>query len=343
MPLPMRGFRLYRLELFRGGKRAERERQPFGREGWHYGDYLTKVTEDRLLGQKFNESPRLDYFLTRGAGQDPGGDDDEDSPESVFEVQNVRVVGRRIMIQYRAGGVGAYAAGVSPRAGLPDVDLRELAAVNEQRAWVLLPDDGLFGVMVAESAGRASGELLLLRWVHAASKAEENGAAHWRVRAVPVTDPLHLQELIDEEALREVVLTRVEETGERSNPHERIVVRSPLKTGPVRRGVTDLLRSWLSSREHPATAAEGAGQLAAILDENLADMNFDDGYVKVKGDETSSQRLRPDLAHDIFTYSLGRGYRTEAGVLRQAREVAERLQELSELALPWVDALEGEG
>lgn len=46
----------------------------------------------------------------------------------------------------------------------PDVDVSDHAVLNAQRAWFLLPADGLTGLLVAESVGRASGENMLQRW-----------------------------------------------------------------------------------------------------------------------------------------------------------------------------------
>ena len=330
-PRPTRGFRLHELRLYYGQKRDE---VPFVTKDSNYAQHLENIAGAHLLHKKFAKPPRLDYFSHAAGPAEDDEDGDEDEPPVIFHVQDVKRDGRRVQIKYRAGNVGAYSHAVSPEADEVDVDMRGRAAVNEQRAWFLLPSEGgKVGLLVAESAGRAAGEESLRRWLHAASRAERNPEPHWRLGMKAVSDPEHVNSLINEEAMREVVLLRREEQLDRSTSVVQFTIRSPLKTEYSRRKFANIVRRWFEQPD-TLTVREGASELAAIIHPGFKDVPFDDGYVRAKGDD-SPQQLRPDLARDIFTYSLGPGWLDDLDVLKKAQEVASRIQELSDLEVPW--------
>ena len=328
---PSRGFRLHELELFRGQTQTA---VAFEREGFSYADHLEEAIGVHLLGVRLVGKPRLDYF-SHDLGPE-ADDEDEDAATSLFELHDLRRDGRRIWVTYRAGGVGAFRWAV-PRSGGAPVDVQDHAVINEQRACFLLPPgEGTVGLLVAESAGRSASEHSLRAWVHAASKAVRGQEPHWRLRTRAVADPDHVRQLINEEAVQEVVLMRKEETADRSTTVEPFTIRAPLKTAYSRRTTVQRLTGWANRDSNdPLSLREGARELAAIIDPRLAEVNFDDGYVKVKGDSDSGQQLRPDLARDVFTYRLGPGMRSEDSVLTEARGVADSILGLSDLELPW--------
>ncbi len=324
------GFRLYEVQLFRGQKR---DSQPFALKDEHYADHLERIVEDHLLGEKFDELPSLNYFLKAEEPEEAEGDEEESSV--LFETEKLGRQGTRVRIKYRSGSVGSYALAVSRRRGDPDVDVSEHAVLNAQRAWFLLPADGLTGLLVAESVGRASGETMLQRWLHAASRVDRAPEPHWRLALTGVGDPEHMQALLDEESMQEIVLLRHEEQPDRSTTVEPFKIQSKLKSTYAKRTAAQTAMSWFERRSNPLSTREGAKQLAAILDPALANVDFNDGYIKASAEDTSGQQLRPDLAKDIFTYRLGPGVATEGRVLRQAREVVEGISKLSDLDLPW--------
>ena len=328
---PTRGFRLHEVRLYRGRKRDE---VPFLTEESNYAEHLDKIVRAHLLGRKFDKPPRADYFAHAAGPTDDDEGGEEDEPSVIFHVQDIKRDGRMVHIRYRAGNVGAYSHAVSPAVDEADVDMRGRAAVNEQRAWFLLPaEGGTVGLAVAESAGRAAGEESLRRWLQTASGAERSPEPYWRLGMTAVSDPEHVDSLIQEEAMREVVLSRREEQPDRSTTVEPFIIRSSLKTEYARRKIYNVVRSWID-QPNPLTARQGAAQLAAIIDPGFKDVPFDDGYVKAKGDD-SGQQLRPDVVRDIFTYNLGPGWLPDAIVLRKAQEVAARIHELSDLEVPW--------
>lgn len=325
------GFRLYEVQLFRGQKR---DPQPFALKDEHYADHLERIVDKYLLGEKFDQLPSLNHFLTAGEPEEAEGDEEESSV-LLFEVEKMGRHGTRVRITYRSGSVGSYALAVSRRREDPDVDVSDHAVLNAQRAWFLLPADGLTGVLVAESVGRASGENMLQRWLHAVSRAERAPDSHWRLGLTGVADPEHMRALLDEESMDEIVLLRHEEQPDRSTTVEPFKIQSKLKSSYAKRTAASTAMRWFERRSNPLSTREGAKQLAAILDPALADVDFNDGYIKASAEDTSGQQLRPDLAKDIFTYRLGPGAATEARVLRQAREVVEGISKLSDLDLPW--------
>jgi hypothetical protein len=324
------GFRLYEVQLFRGRKQSP---QSFALGDEHYADHLERVVQDHLLAEKFDHPPSLDHFVRSKEPDEVEGDEDE--PSVLFEVEELGRHGTRVRIKYRSGSVGSYALAVSRRRGDPDVDVSEHAVLSPQRAWFLLPAEGLTGLLVAESVGRASGENMLQRWLHAASRADRAPEAHWRLALTGVGDPEHMQALLDEESMEEIVLLRHEEQPDRSTTVEPFKIQSKLKSAYAKRSAAQTAMNWFERRSNPLSTREGARQLAAILDPSLAKVDFNDGYIKASAEDTSGQQLRPDLAKDIFTYRLGPGVATEARVLGQAREVVEGISKLSDLDLPW--------
>lgn len=328
---PSRGYRLYELQLFLGQRQ---DPQPFVSKDQNYLEHVRDIIDAHLLGKRLEGPPRLNAF-THADG--PGGDDasEEEDVSRIFEVHDVREQDQRLWVTYRSGGVGNYRWAV-PRGGGDPVDVSEHAVTNEQRACLLIPPrDATVGLLVAESAGRANGETTLQRWLHAASKAYLNNGSYFRLRLKAVADPAHVAELVDEQSVQEVVLQRRQEQPDRSTTTEPFTIRAPLKTEYSRRRTVETLRGWVGQRENPLSVREGARQLAAIIDPQFADVIFDDGYVKAKGDNDSGQQLRPDLAKDIFTYKLGPGWSSDSAVLREARTTAEGIHGLSELELPW--------
>lgn len=329
---PSRGFRLYEIQLYRGqGQTAV----PFMSDDLDYAQHLQEIIRTHLLDVRLDRKPRLDAF-TRVPEIVDEQDEDEERAASIFEVHDLRPDGRQVALTYRAGSIGSFRWAVPPGEGEP-VDVSGHAVTNEQRAFFLLPPAGeTTGVLLAESAGRATGEHALHRWLHAASKATNGGTApYWRLALDAVADPEHVRQLLDEDSLQEVVLSRREETTDRSTTVEPFTIRAPLRTQYSRRQTADVLRGWANRDRDPLSVQEGAQQLAAIIDRRFRDVSFDDGYVRARGEQDSGQHLRPDLAKDIFTYSLGSGWHSDAAVLRAAAEVAERLHGLSDLDLPW--------
>lgn len=224
------GFRLYEVQLFRGQKR---DPQPFALRDEHYADHLERIVDSRLLGEKFDQPPSLNHFVRPEESEEPDGEEDQSSV--FFELEELRRQGAPVRMQYRSGSVGSYALAVSRRRGDPDVDVSEHAVLNAQRAWFLLPTDGLTGLLVAESVGRASGENMLQRWLHAASRADRAPEPHWRLALTGVGDPEHMQSLLDEESMEEIVLLRHEEQPDRSTTVEPFKIQSKLKSSYAKR------------------------------------------------------------------------------------------------------------
>lgn len=330
-----RGFRLAELTLHEARRH---DPKPFVTDGFNFSAVLEKAAADRLLHRKLTTPPSVGALGPASTGSfsdDPGvGVDDDAGPAVVFEIQELTRSGRRLSITYRSGAVGAFSSAVSTVEEETDVDVSDRAVINEQRAWLLLPPAGTGGLLVAESAGRSAGEHTLRRWLNEACRVTAGDGTAWRLLATPVSDPKHVEELLNEESMQEIVLSRREETADRSTRSEPFTLRAPLKTQYTRRQAADRLQGWLERRTNPLSVQEGARELAAIVDERFRDVEFDDGYVKAKGDD-SGQQLRPDLARDIFTYSLGPGLRSEGAVLSEARQVVQRIQGLTEMELPW--------
>lgn len=176
---------------------------------------------------------------------------------------------------------------------------------------------------------------MLQRWLHAASRADRAPEPHWRLGLTGVGDPEHMQALLDEESMQEIVLLRHEEQPDRSTTVEPFKIQSKLRSSYAKRTAAQTAMNWFERRSNPLSTREGAKQLAAILDPTLANVDFNDGYIKASAEDTSGQQLRPDLAKDIFTYRLGSGVATEARLLKQAREVVEGISKLSDLDSPW--------
>lgn len=328
-----RGFKLHTLKLHSGQKQSD---LAFDSDAFSYASHVEVCVREHLLNVRLTKKPRLDSFTRQ-----PEIDSDSDLGSDVggiqpfFEVESVSRDGRRLSITYHAGNIGSYRWARPAGAG-DALDVSDHAVGNEQRAIFLFPPPGGKGaLLVAESAGRAAGEHTLRGWLAAASKAERGQDPHWRLSMTTVADPEHVRELINEDAVREIVLQRREETPDRSTSTTAFKISSQLKLVTDKKRVVDRLLAWVTLGDQPLSNREGAKQLAAIIDPRFADLEFTDGYVKVGSDEDSGQRLRPDLGSDIFTYRLPPGWLTDSGVLQRAREVAQRTRELSVLDLPW--------
>jgi len=277
---PSRGFRLAELTLHEGRRH---EPKPFVSNGLNYAAVLETAVTGHLLIHKLTGSrvtgalapiTVADIVDDEGVGTDDGEDA---GPAVVFEVQKLHRSGRMIAITYRSGAVGAFSSAVSTVQDEVDVDVSGRAVINEQRAWFLLPPAGTIGLLIAESAGRSAGEYTLCRWLNEAVRVEAGDDPAWRLRAARVSDPEHVRDLLEEESLQEIVLSRREETDDRSTQSEPFTIRAPLRTQYSRRQAAERLQGWLARRTDPLSVQEGARQLAAIIDARFRDVDFDDG------------------------------------------------------------------
>ncbi len=333
---PNRGFRLHELRLYQGQRQTA---MPFEADDRNYIDHLEEIVKSHLLNVRLDAKPRPDFFAHRegpDAGVEVEDDGEAEDPTSIFEIHELRREGRgRLWLTYRSGSIGAYRWAVPRGTDIP-VDVSQHAVTNEQRACFLAPSaPGTVGLLIAESAGRATGEHALRAWLHAASKATMGQDPHWRLKYTPVADPAHVRELVNEDDVQEVVLMRREETPERNTQADPFTIRAPLITQRSRSAAVQRVLGWFERRDDPLTPRQGARELAAIIDRRFENVDFDDGYVKVKGSYDAGQQLRPDLAKDIFTYRLGAGWASEGFVLRRAQGVAENIHGVSNLELPW--------
>jgi hypothetical protein len=324
-----RGFRLWEFSVHLGMTRPALDFTLPGKPPEHLSTHLQSLTHGMLLGQQMHVPPHLRHFF-----RDPADIAAEaDSRDSLFEVRDLAVTGRRLRITYRTGGFGNYEAAV-PRGRGREVDVRRHALTNDQRVLFLFPEEGRKGLMIAESVRGTSGEETLLRWLHAASMFARDPDPHWRIRARRVADPEHLANLIKADALDAIVLHRRDQRGTRATTTEPFTVRAPIKTAYVRRMAARTLVGW-RERDAPLSAQQGARELAAILDSELADIPFEDGYVRASADGDAGQQLRPDFKREMFTYLLPGGRLDDDEVVAEARAVANRIAGLSDLPITW--------
>jgi hypothetical protein len=302
---------------------------------------------------------------------------EEDAPiqdrlrgKAAFRLERSAVSGNIVYGLIRKGVYGSHDLALGPDPEAEDVPLEGFAPSSGYRFILNLPSTGTVGTLAVEDIGRSTPADLLARWLRhesqvVARKDMERRQAEspndvvelrpwWNPLFRQMTDPDHLNEILASGQFGEIRLEKRGADTARSpkgNLKYRVVAPrvAESKTDELRQVVGEWLRRDLAADER-TTDAQGARQLAALIDDtDLADIDFDDGYLKPA--EAGSRAISPSRLTDMFVYpqTSGPSDRRTPGIdfYKAVRDVAGRLakrDDASAVGVQWPASLDvGEG
>lgn len=315
----------------------------------HYVSYLAEVLK-RLERRLLVGDPKLT----------PDTDVEEVSEEGViqerlrgkvaFRLEHFVVDGFVVHGVIRKGIYGSHDIALGPDQDAEDMPLDGRAPSSAYRFVINLPESGVSGAMAVEAIGTSCPADHFARWLRYESrqlsedqyrKAREEATGDdvpvrstwWNPLARQMTDPGHLDNLLRSGLFSEIRLEK-RAYGAGRGPKGDLTYKITAPSIPASRvsQLREVLRGWFrgeGSDGNRPTDADGAAQLAALIDPtDLADIHFDDGYIKI--DEPGSRAISPSRLRDLFTYpqSSAPSDRPTPGLTfyLAVRDVAVRLQ-----------------
>lgn len=299
------GVRLYEIELARGrGVKAQPFVEKTADGEWSYRDYA-----HRILAKKVGKPQR---------GLPLSPDADPPTPQELREKPVVALLriekkGRHTLGELDYGRTNGHDKAIPH----PDVanqdalDITDYAPTRPYRFALIIPESGTVGILAVESISGACPARYIVQWLRkwsmddAAKKDSKsplpNGKVRpwWRLRAEPIGDPKQLMNFIDESEAESMVLVHRRVTGGRLRKDEKFRVEAQVQSGmsgKVMKAVQDAIR---------VKAGDGgmAKELAALLGDELQDVDFDDGWVVIDT-ELGLRQVSPSRLPDVFTYPV---------------------------------------
>jgi hypothetical protein len=78
-------------------------------------------------------------------------------------------------------------------------------------------------------------------------------------------------------------------------------------------------------------------ELAAIVGPEIANLDFDDGYVVVQGTDGRTKRIRPGSLDDVFTYPLREYIKEDRHFYVKVEDAIRSLENTAGLSIDWDD------
>lgn len=305
--MPRYGFRLYKVNRVRGvqGKPA-----PFtieGRSG-HYVDELADLVDDLAHQGNLSGTPAL---VDAADGSSPASMWDRQdllgqAGTPRLRVESSSVSGRRLSVTVEFGKIGPYPRALGMNKA-EDVTIEAKAPGGSHRVELLLPNDGLVGVMAVESVNSSAPGPALIQWLGAAGKQRAarpraTGPDWWRLRATQIKDWHRFHEMVTAGTATEIVLTR-RGTSPSSRPYvSNLRVRAAVNVRPDE----SRLGAWIARvlEGAPSDRAAILDELSHLAGEDVGSIQFTDGWIAV---ETSAgtTRIGPSRIDDVFIYPTG--------------------------------------
>lgn len=297
--MPAYGYRMFVVELREGRGRKAVDFAKCGDENY-------AVVLERLLGSLLGNvkvgTPRraiedVDETLEAAA---PVDDDDEDGPlEKGWLVTHHERHGNTVYARVRYGIFGDHDQALA-RSGDDHADLKDKAPSREYRIALALPRSGLQGIMAVEDVGRSCPLDPTIKWLSQASKDEASPG--WRLSWRPMMDSQQLRRLLEQGRLDKIELVKYAVGQDRSRNQRELVLTAPRLEGQWLQDVSSKVLDWGrryqqrragESDEQLPSDREAAQQLAAVLGQNVAGMDFDDGYVVVSQVAGGKKNISP--------------------------------------------------
>lgn len=306
------GFKLFNARVVRGMKgSAAQDVSKVGPEGGqHYSEYLSKDVLPTLVGyNSLTGVPRLIVLA----------DEDKLPPITDYQVEGevgdprlrfteVDVEGHHVFFKMNYGRVGQYktAAAVDPD---EDTDIDEAAASNSYRSCLFLPKAGNKGLLAVESISGVTPAHLIPRWLkrgsHEVAMGTEPAGQAYGLAATGVVDLERLRLMLTADNNARIHLEKKTISGSGRRQTKKLVLEEYIRTDAERRGVLDYAQSVLGFGDD--TAGNGLAELVELVDGNVGDVGFDDGYIVFQSETDGSKKIGPNHLDQVFVYQISAG------------------------------------
>ncbi|WP_460664536.1 hypothetical protein [Kribbella swartbergensis] len=320
------GFKLYSAKVVRGLRgRAALDVSTLGQDGdLHYADYLADVllpelhslgnlTGNPRLTLVGEELPPLSDYMTEGV---------QDDPRVAFS-NPTRHGSHTVLFTVSYGTVGRYETAAGADA-TKDAAIADMSTNRLYRCCLFLPKTGIKGVMAVENIRGSSPAAMVPRWLKRMSHEIANAS-------IPKRDPygLGMHGVLDLERLKEMLgqanKTRIHLAKKTLSPtsdrwEKQIVLEETITTEAKRQGVFDYAKMVLGMDVEEAKG-HGVVELVDLVDENVGDPGFNEGYVAIESD-AGTKKIGPRHLDRIFVYPVSEEHRPTDDVwLKEVKRV----------------------
>jgi hypothetical protein len=350
------GYRLFEIHLRERNGHKDKEMSDVA--GVHLAELVASVIDNQLMA-------RTVVGMPDAAADDTPPDEDPNRNKPGMQITACKRIGHQVHVDVLYGRYSDFRRALRPPGSAePDAELDGLAPAREYRLILNFPPKGTKGVLIAEDIGRSCPVKMFIRWFRHASQEEavslgtaaaagnsdpEKAAASavWhRLAAYPMSDPGHLKKLIDDGLLDRVELTKTS-IGKAGTPSKRGMELTVSDLKPKHQAALAALAIQWSKRKFAPddeegkkaakiTDADGARSLATILGDDIAILDFDDGYLVLK-EGGKSKNISPSRLSDLFIYPIDRDRQpSRVAFYERGRDTAKSLAKSSETAsLEW--------
>jgi hypothetical protein len=301
------GFKLFNAKVVRGmkGSAAQDVSKVGPSDNQHYGDYISKEVLPSLISSNtLTGMPRLIVLrdetdlppITEHNVEGIPGD-----PRVRFT--SVSVDGYHVLFKLIYGKVGQYqtAAAVAPE---DDADIDEAAVSREYRCCLLLPETGARGVLAVESINGATPAHLIPRWLKRGShevaiKTEPKGPVYG-LSATGVVDLERLRQMLSRDNQARIHLEKKTVSGSGRRRTKKLVLEEYIRTDAERENVISYAQSVLGFGDE--STGNGLVELVELVDENVGDVGFDEGYIVFQSETDGTKKIGPNHLDQVFVY-----------------------------------------
>lgn len=334
------GFRLFQVKLRRENKQKD---LPFVStsegETWRYVDHARKLLE--------GNAGRRERGLPHMAPESAEDDLESAKKRPLFEVDEYSTLGEHLTFTVSLGARTGHEMAMSDpdEVDAEDIDISEHYPARSYRGVLLLPEEGTEGILALEAISRACPRHPLTRWMSAWSKAEAipdekgKGPAWWKLIANSLIDEDTFSKFVRDSAAETIILKRNKVTRDRKIETDELDLRVEIAREVLRDGAMEHIKGWIRSlREGRGIPShEAASSIAALVGEELANLDFDETEVSLFNSQTGKHRkVSPSHLPDVFTYPVTEDIPPELSVLYASmRAVVQRVQPSLYAQLDW--------
>ncbi|WP_370942028.1 hypothetical protein AB5J62_23250 [Amycolatopsis sp. cg5] len=328
------GYRLFKVELREGFGRSSVDFSKCKDE--HYLDVASRLLQ-LLMSTQVGRPLLRNNLSIEDEIDPPEGEVETFSGQKAFQVISEKKIQWAIYGEVFAGLFSEYEVALGVPGRTEDRELGDHAPSKRFRFALILPEEGTAGVLVVEVIGRTCPVDLITRWLAYCSQQqalaeeidEENdkefrparakAARWWRPVAQAMMDNDRLLQIIKEGRFGSVELVKHEIQSDRTRQKVKFKLKAPAVDEGVVKEVTAAIKTWFNERLPSDTAdvrkissnKDGAKTLAAIFGADVANLDFDDGWVQVEDEAGRPTNISPSRMSEIFTYPLSVGKKVD--------------------------------
>jgi hypothetical protein len=256
-----------------------------------------------------------------------------------LRVVEVTADARRVSATVEYGHLG-YAHRALAERREDDAQLDNKSPVQFFRVEFLLPEQGETGLIAAETISGGSALPVLVSWINHTMRGKYGDDAMVRLMAPQMTDTARVDALLKRDAVAEIHLVKHGAEIDGMPSDGKITVVEQVRTTSKMQNAKTLVDSWVARlrSKDGMTEDQRKGEiraLAGVVSDVFAEVEFDDGVVKLDPGTGRMVEVRPSRIGELFIYEISDLWPDQDEWLGRTREQILALAGAEGLSVVW--------